>query len=254
VLRFVTYLAPSLPEAMFAAVVEHTGRALGRPVVLAVEAELSGPDPNGPDPFSAGAVDVGFMCAPSYVRLSAAEPPPVVPLAAPVFDGAGVDDRPVYYSDVIVRGDDPATSVADLVAARWGFNDPISLSGYHSLPSTVDRARARHTGSHLRSIELIVGGELDAAAIDSNVLAIRLRSEPGLRDEIRVVERLGPFPVQPVVASSRLAGDELAALTNALLGMHEDARAVADLEPFGLRRFVAVTPADYRDLAGAGLS
>ena len=48
--------------------------------------------------------------------------------------------------------------------------------------------------SRLNSMQMIAGSEVDAAAIDSNVLRIKLGSAPGLGERLRVIETWGPFP------------------------------------------------------------
>src|SRR5438093_8363174 len=85
-LRLITYLAPSLPVALFEAVARHLGAALGMAASLRVDARASAPPPGEPDPFSRGEADVGFLCAPGYLELLAHTPPAVALLgAAPVF-------------------------------------------------------------------------------------------------------------------------------------------------------------------------
>jgi len=237
VLRFITYLAPSVPEELFAAIAAHVGAAVGQDVSLAVEPSVSGPAADGADPFSAGEADVGFMCAPSFVGLSAMAAPPVIALAAPVYVDDDSGGAPVYWSDVVVRATADATALSDLDDAVWGYNDPASLSGYHSLAGLVDLSGARHTGSHLRSLELLQSGEIDAAAIDSVVLGLRRRRDPGLDAGLKVVARLGPFPIQPVVGAAALPAAERDAIRSALLSVH--------LPEFGLERMVPVTAADY---------
>ena len=236
-LRFITYLAPSLPEEMFAAIAEHVGRMVGDDVTLAVEPAVSGPAPDGMDPFSRGEADVGFMCAPSFVALDAMTPAPVVAVAAPVFTGAGVEGEPLYFSDVVVSRSHPATDLTGLGAAVWGYNDTASLSGYRSLSGRVDLGDAVHTGSHLRSLELLESGEIEAAAVDSIVLALQRHADPTLDQRLRVVERLGPFPVQPVVCAASLSEGKRSAIVEALLSVR--------LPEFGLERYVPVSGADY---------
>jgi len=237
VLRFITYLAPSLPEELFWAVAKHVGEVVGEDVGLAVEPAVSGPPPDGTDPFTTGDADVGFICAPSYVALDAMTPAPVVAVAAPVFTGAGVDGEPLYYSDVVVARSHPARDLAALAGATWGYNDRASLSGYRSLDGRVDLARSVHTGSHLRSLELLEGGQIEAAAIDSVVLALRRRDDPTIDERLRVVERLGPYPIQPVVCASGMSDSRRSAVVDALLGLR--------LPEFGLERYIPVSRADY---------
>ncbi|HZQ83311.1 MAG TPA: PhnD/SsuA/transferrin family substrate-binding protein [Acidimicrobiales bacterium] len=236
-LRFITYLAPSLPEELFAAVADHVGQAIGEDVRLEVEPAVSGPPPDGTDPFTTGAADVGFICAPSYVALDAMTQQPVVAVAAPVFTGAGVDGEALYYSDIVVPRSHPAQDLGALAGARWGYNDRASLSGYRSLVDRVDLTGAVHTGSHLRSLALLERGEIEAAAIDSVVLAMRRRDDPTMDERVRVVERLGPYPIQPVVCASGMSDSRRSAVVQALLTLR--------LPEFGLERYIPVSRADY---------
>lgn len=236
-LRFITYLAPSLPEALFAAVARHVGEHVREDVALVVEPTVSGPPPDGADPFTTGDADVGFICAPSFVALDAMTPPPVVAVAAPVFTGAGVDGEPLYYSDVVVPRSHPAQDLGALAGVVWGYNDRMSLSGYRSLVDRVDLTAAVHTGSHLRSLALLESGDIEAAAIDSVVLAMRRRDDPTIDERVRVVERLGPFPIQPVVCASGMSDSRRSAVVDALLRLR--------LPEFGLERYIPVSRADY---------
>ena len=101
------------------------------------------------------------------------------------------------------------------------------------------------SGSHLNSMQMVARGEVDAAAIDSNVLGIKLRSAPELRGRLRVIETWGPFPIQPVVLRSGLHPRLKDRLRAALLAIGEDAPAPPALAGFGLQRFAPVTYGHY---------
>ena len=145
-LRFITYLSPSLPAAFFEAVVSHLGLMIGCKTSLLLETEVSGPVGAFDDPFSSGEADVGFMCAPPFVRLRELDPPPVELLGAPVFRDARTSGRPVYFSEVVVRCEDPARSVGDLGKRSWAYNDACSLSGYYSLLDKMSQIGVDDTG------------------------------------------------------------------------------------------------------------
>jgi phosphonate transport system substrate-binding protein len=255
-LRFLTYLAPSLPEEMFAVVARRVGAALGVPVSLACETALSGPARDAPDPFSTGQADVGFLCSPSVLWLRGRTPRPVVLAdAAPVFADPRGGGLPVYYSDVIVPRRSPARALGDLAGGVWSYNDSCSLSGYYNLLRALGRLDGRsgarffrrvvRAGSHLASIRLVAAGMVDGAAIDSNVLDLALARDPDLRERVRVVESWGPYPVQPVVVRAALPAPLRAALTAALLALADDVAARAELAPFRLRGFVPVDESVY---------
>jgi phosphonate transport system substrate-binding protein len=165
----------------------------------------------GDDPFSKEEANVGFVCAPSFFWLRELENPPVELLpAAPLFRDSRVPGRPVYFSEVVVRSESPIRSFPKLRGHSWAYNDPCSLGGYYNVLkklAEIDATlsffdRVSCSRSHLNSMEVIVRGEVDAAAVDSKVLRIKLRASPGLRERLRVLESWIPFPIQPVVLRS----------------------------------------------------
>jgi phosphonate transport system substrate-binding protein len=252
-LRFITYLAPSIPRALFEGVVDHCRRRLGhKGASLRVETRVSGPERGTADPFSGGEADVGFVCSPSYLWLREREPSPVELLGvAPVFGSGRNGDRPAYFCDVIsARGND-ISGFADLRGRSWAYNDACSLSGYYGLLRKLDEmgedtrffGEVLHSGSHLDSIRMVADHEADAATIDSNVLWMRLKERPALADLVRVIDSWGPFPVQPVVVRSGLDPALKGALRDAFLDL--DVYAVPALAEIGFRRFAPVTDEDY---------
>lgn len=251
-IRFITYLSPSIPAAFFEAVASRLGRMMDLRTSIRLETEVSGPADVLDDPFSSGEADVGFMCAPPFVRLRELDPPPVELLGAPAFRDVRASGRPVYFSEVVVRREDPARSFDDLGQYSWAYNDACSLSGYYSLLDKLSRSGLdsrtldlRHSGSHLASIELLIRGEVDAAAIDSNVLAIQLQLAPELRRMLRVVESWGPFPIQPVVVRSDMDDRVKERLRSSLTSTDFDGDSDSPLSRFGLVRFVNVTDEHY---------
>lgn len=249
-----TYLSPGIPRAFFEAVVEHLRRPLGQRASLSVEPWVSGPMRGAWDPFSKGEADVGFMCAPSFFWLREPECPPVELLgAAPVFEDERAAGRPVYFSEVVVRRDSPARSFLDLRGSSWAYNDPCSLSGFLNMLKKLAEMgedgeffrRVCCSGSHLNSMGLISRGEMDAAAIDSNVLRIKLQSSPELGERLRVIESWGPFPIQPVVIRSGLHPELKERLRAILLSIGADPHVSPTLAGFGLERFAPVNYEHY---------
>jgi len=263
-IRLITYLSPSIPRALFEALADHLQRTLGgERVSLEVETRFSGPQKGDQSSSSEDEADVSFMCAPSFFWLRELQPPPMELLGVlPVFDDERNQGKPVYFCDVVVRYDTPIQTFSDLQGGSWAYNDACSLSGYYSLldklaESDLDESFFDNvfcSGSHLNSIEAILRGEADAAAIDSNVLRSRLREMPDLQERLRVIESWGPYPIQPVVVRSALDPALKARLRTAFLTTEDDQRTQQILEQFGLARFVAVdqegyTLAAYKDLA-----
>lgn len=205
---------------------------------------------------------MAFICGLPYVLLAGRPDRPVEPLAAPVLEGGRYEDRPIYFSDVIVRADAPLRSFADLRGRSWAYNEPYSHSGYNVTRHHLVRlgktagffGEVIESGYHLASIRLVEDGLVDASAIDSQVLAIELRDRPGLQERLRIIDALGPATIQPVVAAARLPASLKEDLRAALVQMHRDPRGAEGLAHGFVTRFQAVEDADYddiREMAGA---
>jgi phosphonate transport system substrate-binding protein len=246
-LRFATFLAPNmLPVYRFLA--ERIGHRLGRRVELVVGTSF--------DQFEQGEADLGVICGLPYVWLADRHPPPVEPLAAPVLAGDRYGGRPVYYSDVIVWHDSPITRLEELRGRSWAFNEPTSHSGHtitlHALVRMGARpgffARVVEAGYHQRAIRLVHAGTVDAAAIDSQVLAIELRDHPQLADHLRVIGTFGPSTIQPVVAASRLPDQLKDGVRELLVGLGDDPSARPALDHGFIQGFTAVDDTAYDDI------
>jgi phosphonate transport system substrate-binding protein len=245
-LRFATFLAPNmLPVYRFLA--DRIADRLGRPVELVVGRSF--------DEFERGKADLGVICGLPYVWLAARRPPPVELLAAPVLAGDRYAGRPLYYSDVIVRRDSPISCLEELRGYSWAYNEPASQSGHTVTLYSLVRmgaepgffARVVEAGFHQRAIRLVAGGAVDAAAIDSQVLAIELRDHPQLAG-LRVVGSFGPSTIQPVVAASRLPEQLKDQVREFLVKLGDDPTARPVLDHGLIRRFSPVDDATYDDI------
>lgn len=246
-IRFATYLAPNV-RPVYQAVADHVALELG------VATELI--DGGGYERLDSGEEDVAFICGLPYVRLADAPDRPIELLAAPVLEGVRYRDRPIYYSDVIVRRDSRATRFADLRGQSWAFNEPDSQSGFGVTRADLVRlgetngffGRVIEAGYHQRAIRLVASGEVDASAIDSQVLEIELREHPGLAERLKVIDALGPSTIQPVVAARRLPQSLRLALRAAILTTSEDPAARETLAAGFVKRFDPVADGDYDDI------
>jgi phosphonate transport system substrate-binding protein len=248
-LRFATFLAPNmLPVYQFLA--ERISDRLGQPVELVVGTSF--------DQFERGEADLGVICGLPYVWLADRRPPAVEPLAAPVLIGARYGGRPIYYSDVIVRHDSPISRVEELEGRSWAYNEPASHSGHTvTLYSLVAMGaqpgflgRVVEAGFHQRAIRLVAAGDVDAAAIDSQVLAIELRDHPRLADRLRVIGSFGPSTIQPVVTSSGLPSRLKDQVRELLASLTDDPLARPVLDYGLIDRFTAIDDAAYDDIRG----
>jgi phosphonate transport system substrate-binding protein len=250
-LAAITYLSPSIPARFYRSITDYLGTRLGVDAHLIIEPRVSGPRVDD-NPFESGGADIGFMCAPSLVLLHETDPPSIDLLpAGPVFDDDRGEGRPVYFTDVIVHSDSDIERFEDLRGRSWAYNDPRSLSGWHS---TLERLRALDAGSeyfsstvaagsHLESLRLVIDRRVDAAAIDSTTLSLERAQRPAGISPLRVIESWGPFPVQPVVVRSSLDRPTREAIADHLMafGGSPEMRGMRDLA------FKGFAPTSYDD-------
>jgi phosphonate transport system substrate-binding protein len=200
-----------------------------------------------------GRIEVAFICGLPYSQKFDRPDRPVELLCAPVMAAPRYAGRPVYFTDAIVRHESPFRSFADLRGMSWAYNDAGSHSGYnlprHHLLALGETSgyfgRTVASGSHQRSIRMVLDGEVDASGIDSTVLELEARRDPSLAPRLRVVESIGPSPIPPVVVSRRLADATKARLREVFLAMHEDPEGQAVLADGLMARFVSVRDQDY---------
>ena len=247
-LRVTSLQAPNADPGV-AAVAGYLAGALGRPVAVVDQIDWLAREQR----LDEGQIEMGWICGWPYVRKMRRSPPNLELLAAPVPAGERYGGRPVYFSDVVVRRESPYQTFADLRGASWGYNEPGSQSGYNITRYHLARlgltwsffGRVAATGAHEASLRELLAGRLAASAIDSTVLETELAAQPGLRDQIRIIEVLGPSPSPPWVAQTRLPAALRAQARAALLNMHSNPAGQAALAQARLARFAAVSDSDY---------
>lgn len=203
--------------------------------------------------LDSGQIEVAWICGLPYIERVDGSDPSLELLAAPVMAAARYQNQPVYFSDVIVRRESVFDHFEDLHGARWAYNEPHSHSGYNITRWTLARlgayqgffGEAIQAGSHQRSIEMVLQGEIDAAAIDSTVLEIEQEHRPELMTKLRIITALGPSPIPPLVISKRLPVELRAEIRQVLVGMHQDLDGRKILASAAMARYAAVSDADY---------
>ena len=246
-LVFANFLAPNMTP-IYADVAARIGRALDVPAQL-----IEG---SGWEGLRDGSVDIAFLCGLPYVRLVGERPGMLRPLVAPVLEDARCHDQPVYFSDVIVRRDSPFRSFGDLRDQRWAYNEPGSFSGcllvrHHLLRLGETEAffgRLTFTGRHQESIRKVRTGEVDASAVDSQVLGVERLRDPDLDGELRVIESLGPSTIPLVVATAAVPADTQLRVRGALCKLGSDPASRNVLASGLIRRFTPIEDRAYDDI------
>jgi phosphonate transport system substrate-binding protein len=240
-------MAPNMTST-YRGVVEEVGRRLGLPATLVEGVSL--------DQLRQATVDAGFLCGLPYVRLLKEQPGMLRLLAAPVLEEPRYRDRPVYFSDVIVRQDSPSRSFSELRGRSWAHNVEESYSGCFLTRYELHRmgenesffGRVTFSGGHQESIRRVVAGEVDGSAIDSHVLGIERLRNPGLSRELRVVAVFGPSAIPPVVATASLPDDVGARVAAALAALADDPAGRAQLASGMIRRYIPIVDEAYDEM------
>ncbi len=241
-LTFANFLSPAM-TATYQAIAEYIGMRLGVKTRTILGQSLG--------QFATGTVDVGFICGLPYIQLAAPSVRAVELLAAPIFSAERYQNKPIYFSDVIVRIDNPANSFADLRRKVWVYNETASHSGYNIVRAHLANiggaqgyfGRVLQSGAHRRSMQLVAAGLADASAIDSHVLTLESALQPEVAERLKVIDTLGPSPVPPIVVASRLP-DALKFSIRAFL-LEVNTQTVPAIAITGIKKLVPMRDSDY---------
>jgi phosphonate transport system substrate-binding protein len=203
--------------------------------------------------FDAGEIQILWLCGLPYVEKADLADSGMELLAVPVPAGARYHGRPVYFSEVLVRRQSSFESFIDLRGASWAYNEPRSHSGFNVVRACLAEmgqydgffGSVVESGAHANSIELLLSGAIDGAAIDSTVLEWLSSQRSALRDELRVIDSLGPSPIPPWVISKKLPNDLRSQVRQTLLDLHQSANGQTLLERAQIARFVFAHDRDY---------
>ena len=217
--------------------VDYLGQKLGRPAEMVQRSTYAEVN----DLVRSGYVDLAFVCTYAYVE--GQKQFGMEAIAAPRVNG-----QDVYYSYIIVPGDSPVRSLADLRGRTFAFTDPLSNTG-RLVPETLlmrlgespDSFFKKYvfTYSHDRSIQAVADHLIDAAAVDSLVYNFAVKDDPRLKAATHVIDRSEPFGTPPAVVNPRLDPAEKQRLTEVLLEMSQDPQGRKILTPLMIDAFVA---------------
>ncbi len=208
--------------------------------------------------LDAGHIHVAWICGAHYVRridkmCTGKAESNIELLAAPVWQSERYQDRPVYFSDIVVHQASFFRSFADLHGATWAYNEPGSLSGYEVMRyylNTLGKplnffGKLIESGAHQQSLQMILARQADVAAIDSTMLEQELSTYPAIASQIRTIDVIGPNPMPPWVIALNVPAEIRSAMRSLLTTMHEEIVGRAILAQVSIVRFAPMTDSDY---------
>ena len=242
-LAIASVLSPAATSDLYAEPADYLGEKLGRPVELVLGktyAEIN-------DLVKSGDVTLALVCTNPY--LQGREDFGMELLVAPQVGG-----ETVYYSLLIAGSESTAQSLGDLRDASFAFSDPLSNSGrlapVYQLALMGENpdaffGRTIFTYAHDSSIRAVAEGVVAAAAVDSLVFDYMVKTEPKIATQVKMIQKWGPFGINPFVINPRLDAGLKEQLRRVFLEMDRDPPGKAILDDLLIERFVVPDDSIY---------
>ena len=174
-------------------------------------------------------------------------------LAAPVPSPPRYRDRPIYFTDFIVRADSPYKTLEDTFGSTMAYSIEHSHSGYNAARFHLldSRRPGRPTlyskvlgplHRQLPVIDAVIDGRADVGPVDAYGLDLLRRHGTERAARVRVIATTLPAPSAPLVASPMVDSATRQRLTDALLAVHGAPEMAATLDELLLARFVRADP------------
>ena len=158
-----------------------------------------------------------------------------------------INGETTYQSLVLVSASSLAANILDLRGKRFASADIISTTGW-LFPAMLlmgagedpNHFFGEHliTGSHDRSLEAVVHGYADAAAVHGIVYQQMIGENPSMLKKLRVLIKSPPFGIPPVVVHPTMDPGLKEKVQSILLEMHKDGRGKQILARLQVERFV----------------
>ena len=162
-----------------------------------------------------------------------------------------------YQSFILVPASSSATSLLDLRGKRFASADIISTTGW-LFPAMILMESGENpnkffrdhilTHSHDRSLQAVIEGFVDGAAVHGIVYSQMMEQDPSFRQKVKVLAISKPFGIPPIVIHPDLDPKLKSAIRSVLLGMHEDVQGKSILAKLQIDRFVVPNTKHFESL------
>lgn len=172
-------------------------------------------------------------------------------IGTPTFDLPGCNGFN-YASYFVVRESSGITSLEALRGKRAVINQQHSQSGMNALryaiaPLALEGhffGSVQESGAHLASLEFVLRGDADVAAIDCVTFGLAQRYAPKWVAGIRVLHTTESTPGLPLISSAGISNSQANDLLDTLKSLEISAPDV--LHFLGLNGFAQTHPSDYK--------
>lgn len=203
----------------------------------------------------AGSVDLAVLGPASYVSAKRSDPDITVFATYAKKAGAFREEGPFYRSMLIVKNGGRFHNVESLRGATLAFVDPVSTSGTilpsHAFPKVTGVpvakyfSRITYAGDHTQAALAVLNGQVDAAFVSGTYLSELVLGGRAKAEDILVVWRSEPIPMDPIVYRGHLCGSLKDKIRKAFLETDREKDRVL-LDNLRATRFVPMHDADYR--------
>jgi phosphonate transport system substrate-binding protein len=168
--------------------------------------------------------------------------------------------KTTYQSFIVVPQSGSAVSLMDLRGKRFGSADIMSTTGWlfpamllMSSGEDPNRFFSDHviTGSHDKSVQAVVDGFIDGAAVHGNVYEQMVAEDPTIAAKTRILAKSPPFGIPPIVINPNMNQKLRKETLSVLLHMHEDPQGKKILEGLEIEKFVIPPKGLFDDLRQA---
>lgn len=204
----------------------------------------------------AATIDLAELGPASYALLM--ERAPSVTAFAVLSEGLRADAAApgTYRAVLVVRADSGFKSLKDLQGKTLSLTDPVSTSGALLPMQAVQKltgqpvekyfSRVTYAGSHLRALEAVHKGLVNATFVSSRRLEEYGQKKTASPRELAVLWQSPPIPTDPFVYRSSLCPPVVDKIRAVFLG---DSPALQPMfNELGGRRFVPASDADYQSI------
>ena len=157
---------------------------------------------------------------------------------------------PGYYrSALVVRADDPGTTLRDFESARFAYNQTFSQSGYaapywHLSQQGFWFQHRIQSHGHLLSAKAVAEQRADIAAIDAMSWRLMQQYE-SFTAKLRILEWTEPTPGLPLITAKQNSTEQLfEAVSSAIVNLPN-----SDKQKLGIKGLVRIPKKDYLSIA-----
>lgn len=197
-----------------------------------------------------GEVDIAYVCNSTYVKLHRQNQAKL--LVIPVSN-----DKEVYYSYIISRKSSSFKKLNDFKGHLFAFTDSDSNSGaiaptYKLLsngfnPNTFFK-KIIYTYEHGESIQAVFEEFVAGASVDSLVYEQFVKKFPNKAKKLKIVERIGPFTMSPIVANINIKNKTFTNIQKILTNMHTQKEGREILNSLSLNKLNLPKNKSYKDI------